>query len=182
MRPDAAEAAKRRQQLLAAVKANDTKQLQSLLHSGASAAITNDRGDPLLHIACERAAAVDCVQVLLASGADIEARGYHGRTALHTAAIWNAEAALNMLLAKGASAHAADEVKQTPLYYAKTSSIIAELVRCGADIEARNTSGETPLHSVCGLNKVVAVNALIKAGAQLDTVNNTGDTALHVAA
>jgi ankyrin repeat protein len=59
-----------RQQVLDAVDANDAKQLQLLLDGRASAAIRDDDGDTLLHIACAHAAAADCVQLILASGAD----------------------------------------------------------------------------------------------------------------
>jgi ankyrin repeat protein len=54
------------------VEAHDAKKLQSLLDSGAPTAITDDDGYTLLQSAC-RCDAVDCVAVILASGADIEA-------------------------------------------------------------------------------------------------------------
>jgi ankyrin repeat protein len=116
-------AAALRLQLLDAVKTDKAKQLQSSLDSGASTAITDDNGDTLLQIACRRAAGPDCVLLLLGSGVDIEATGTNGCTALHTAAKWSAEAAIKMLLAKGAFVHATDRRGQTPLHFLRTAKL-----------------------------------------------------------
>jgi hypothetical protein len=162
------------------VHANDAKQLQSLIDSGASAT-TDDDGSTLLHIACTYDTAAECVQVLLASGADIEAPDKYGSTALHFAVSSDAEAVVRILLTKGASIHATDRYKRTPLFYSSNSEVVTLLLDNGADIEARDSDGKTPLYYACRLNNVTAFNALIKAGAKVDTINNKGDTLLHVA-
>jgi ankyrin repeat protein len=184
IKPEAAEAVESRQQLLDAVEANDAKQLQSLLDSGASTDITDDYGNPLLHKACNNDASVECLRVLLAGGADVDvSTSGGGYTALHFTAIEKDKVAtVKMLLDNGASVNAFDSYERTPLHFANSSETVTLLLGSGADIEAHNCDGETPLHHACRFNRGTAINALIKAGAKIDTVNNAGDTALHMAA
>lgn len=59
---------------------------------------------------------------------------------------------------------------------------ISELMRDGADINAKNTFGETPLHwAVCDGNTAIAT-LLIEKGANINAKNTFGDTPLHKAA
>jgi ankyrin repeat protein len=111
----------------------------------------------------------------------IEVPNTKGGTALHTATNCSSEAAVKMLLAKGASVHGTDRFVRTPLHTSRNNKIITLLLDNGADIEARDNNSETPLFYACRHNIVIALNAFIAAGAQVDTVNTQGDTPLHVA-
>jgi ankyrin repeat protein len=180
IKPNAAKAVESRQQLSKAVKANDVKQLQSLLNSGASPNTTDTDGIPALKIAC-RCAAAECVQLLLDSGADIEAPDYHNKTVLHTAVLSDAVAAVNMLLTNGASVQATDSRKQTPLHFAKSGEVVALLLSSGADIEVRDSEGRTPLHLAVSNCFIGAVTALLQRGASASAVTIIGITPLHYA-
>eukprot|EP00953_Heterococcus_sp_UTEX-ZZ885_P016521 9288-Heterococcus_DN1.PRE.4 len=170
------------QQLVNAVKANDAKQLQLLLDSGGSTAVADETGNTLLQVASRRATAVECVQVLLVNGADIEATDTVYRTALHTAADCSSTAAITMLLTKGAAVNATDSQKQTPLHLSRSSQVVTLLLDNGADIEACDSNGETPLHYAGRNSRAAIVDALVVAGAKVGAANIRGDTPLLVTA
>ena len=70
----------------------------------------------------------------------------------------------------------------TPLHYAETANIVAILVQAGANLEARASSGETPLIQAACNNRIAVVRALVRAGAKLDATYGPVDfTARDVA-
>ena len=71
---------------------------------------------------------------------------------------------------------------RTPLHIAAMANaprLIAALVEAGADIEARDRDGLTPLHAAT--NSPVAIAALLEAGAELEARNRFGQTPLAYA-
>ncbi|SMG50269.1 ankyrin repeat domain-containing protein, partial [Dethiosulfovibrio salsuginis] len=61
--------------------------------------------------------------------------------------------------------------------------IIATLIKAGADIEAKKTSDETPLHEAAAWNENPEIVAtLIKAGADIEAKDTSDETLLHRAA
>jgi len=58
---------------------------------------------------------------------------------------------------------------------------VLELIEKGADTEARNEWGNTPLHTACCYNNNEIVLALIEKGADIEARNNIGWTPLHIA-
>ena len=71
----------------------------------------------------------------------------------------------------------------TPLHLAASSNenpaVIGLLLEAGADLEAREVAGETPLHFAAGSANAVAVEALLAAGANLEARGEEGRTPLH---
>ena len=71
----------------------------------------------------------------------------------------------------------------TPLHHAVRKNkvpIIELLLNAGADIDARDTSGDTPLHEACQGSKDPQVfRALLQAGADPNARDNDGSTPLH---
>ena len=55
------------------------------------------------------------------------------------------------------------------------------LIGKGANVNARNGKGETPLVIACGLNFLEGVELLIEFGAKVDEPNSTGETPLIAA-
>ena len=99
-------------------------------------------------------ATVEEVTDFLEAGADLEARtGYEGATPLHWAARVNGNPA-----------------------------VIAALLQAGANLEARDDIGRTPLHMAVGFNELAVIAALLQAGADLEARTDRGWTPLHVAA
>ncbi len=72
------------------------------------------------------------------------------------------------------------------LHLAASSSAVAEvelLLKAGADVNAKNTNGMTPLHGAAQMNPSPAVlEVLLKAGADVNAKNPGGWTPLHAAA
>ncbi|XP_062234750.1 ankyrin repeat domain-containing protein 61-like [Platichthys flesus] len=166
---------------------------------------------PPLHLAASYRR-VKSMQNLLSLGADPGIRDQHGRTTLHrvmtswprTSTPWTkpdsnfqnavigacrkAEACLQLLCEHGVNVNA--EVERESLETALHLSVryaalfaVQTLTSHGAEVDAVNSTGMTPLHMAAGiLHKDILVN-LIKHGADINRgVKHTGSTALHLAA
>jgi len=59
---------------------------------------------------------------------------------------------------------------------------VRELIERGADVNARDNSGGTPLHWAAGIGRLDVARLLIEHGAYVDARDNYGWTPLHVAA
>jgi ankyrin repeat protein len=180
IQPDAAQS---RQELLHAVHSADATELQTLLNFGIETAATDIDGQPLIQFICsitgdEKA---ECLQVLLAGGADVETTDKYGRTALHAAAACDVKAAVRLLLANGASVHATDCSERTPLHEAKSSEVVTLLLDSGADIEARDVDGSTPLCDAAFMSSPVTLKALLHRGATVSARDSKQLTPLHYA-
>ena len=65
----------------------------------------------------------------------------------------------------------------------RCENIISILIRAGADVNARNHFGQTPLHTLIAIYTIPlsSINELIESGADLDAVDRSGNTLLHSA-
>ena len=89
----------------------------------------------------------DVLELLLAKGADVNAKEDDDKTPLHFAAIKGRKEAVKLLLAKGADVNAKEDTGETPLHYAAIFGYrdVAELLLANkADVSAKNRNGETP--------------------------------------
>lgn len=141
--------------------------IQMLVEAGADPWLSNR---PLLHLAAARLQ-VEVVPFLLSIGADANATDRRGETALH-------------------KVYCNDDLTRLP-------TVIEQLLNSGsrADIAmARDRSGDTPLHLLCGLPYnlpnyassldplVEAIRLLAAAMPNINAQNNHGSTPVHVAA
>ena len=107
-----------------------------------------DRGNTPLHFASRYSWDRTVITVLLAAGADVDARNRHGATPLHVAAASY-----------------------------RDPGVAAELVGAGADLNARDGDGNTPLHAAWeNTNPAVALR-LLELGADRSAVNDRGQVA-----
>jgi len=87
------------------------------------------------------------------------------------------------LLLHGADPNIPDELLATPLHYAKTASTIDQLLGAGANPNARNKFGATPLALCIGEGNFAKAEVLVLAGAHLNVIDARGwsplDCALH---
>jgi hypothetical protein len=149
------------------------------------------RFSPLLKAA--EAGDVGKIEKLVARGEDINARDKRGRPALHLA-IWKGHSdAARLLIERGADVEARDVAKgalvggQTPLHLlcrvtATSAGLVRALLCKGADVNARDSRGWTPLMWAAASGHGKIVKLLIEHAADVnlrDThENNEGHTAL----
>lgn len=121
-------------------------------------------------------------RVLLAQGADVNARGPQGQTALEGAA-WNGDAEGVEALVR-AGAHVATPPDRA-LHFAAVrghAPVVQQLLAAGADPDLRDGSGRSPLSLAALAGSLAVVQTLLDAGAEPELRSDTGMTALMNAA
>jgi len=111
-----------------AAECNNLEAIKALVDGGADPTIATERGTTPLILASgagtdvqwarspeERATAVQTARYLLDHGADVNAAGQFGWTALHAASYQGLNDVIELLVSKGAKIDAFDELGQTPL-------------------------------------------------------------------
>ncbi|MEG5174874.1 ankyrin repeat domain-containing protein [Microcoleus sp. B3-D7] len=160
-----------------AASQGDTNTIRHYLDLGISA---NSRigSENLLHFAGSK----EVAELLIAKGADVNAKGTHGGTPLHIAAIFDRIKVAQTLIAKGADINArtgSQYFNRTPLFFARSPEMAKLLIAKGADVNAKNKNGLTPLHTA--RSKAIA-KILLAAGAKInikeDNARNGKSTAL----
>lgn len=150
-------------------------------------ATLGSRATPLHHAAEEGDDVV--IEALLAIGADVDEVDSEGQTALMLAASWGHPSSVNALIRVGnASINLKDEGGDTALHEAARANeleTLSELISLGADKDARNKLGATPLllASHAGHKRIVV--ALLDAGAAATgkkSLMRGGYSPLHAAA
>jgi hypothetical protein len=120
---------------------------------------------------------------------------YEGDTALHVAAAGYRVEIAKMLLAAGADVRSAKNRRcSQPIHYAADGSLdspswdagrqvamLRVLFQAGADINAPDKNGATPLHRAVRTRCAAAVRCLLEAGGDPTIKNNPGSTPFHLA-
>ncbi|MBD1828763.1 ankyrin repeat domain-containing protein [Microcoleus vaginatus GB1-A2] len=169
-----------------AVEQGDTQTVRHYLDLGinANSRVNNQN---LLHFAGSK----EVAELLIAKGADVNAKGAYGWTPLHIAAMSDRIKVAQTLIAKGADINAWGETQEpcysictTPLFWARSPEMAKLLIAKGADVNAKNKHGTTPLHMA--RSKAIA-KILLAAGAKINIKednarNGKSRTLLHNAA
>jgi len=89
---------------------------------------------------------LEVIKEHLSAGVDIHSKDERmGSTPLHFAVMYSRRDAISLLISEGADVNAKNKYGDTPLH--KSSDFVVELlIEKGADINARNNRDETPLH------------------------------------
>jgi ankyrin repeat protein len=120
---------------------------------------------------------------------------YAGDTALHAAAAGYRVKLAELLLKEGADPKAAANHRRSqPLHYAadgrpgsdswspgKQVETIKTLLEAGAEVDAADANGATPLHRAVRTRSAAAVRLLLDSGADPTVKNKPGSTSFHLA-
>jgi len=122
--------------------------------------------------------------LLLANGAEVDARDKGGATPLHDAASAGATNAAVLLLEHRAEVNARDRDERTPLHYAALNghtAAAALLLAAKADPNAEDQARFRPLHLAAQKESGALVDALIAGGAEPNARDGERQTALDIA-
>lgn len=123
----------------------------------------------------------DALELLLSLGLALRTTDLDGRTVLHQASASNASAAaISFIVKRGLPVNTPSTLGATALHETLGASV-APLLAAGADLEARDSAGRTPLLSATQHHRTTAVAALLQAGASVHAADLRGQTALHMA-
>ncbi len=126
-----------------------------------------------------------CVTLLLNCGADPNARNGNGDTALHLVAIQGHYKIAVLLLDRGATC-TPGTAGRTPLHHSILcghETLSRELIARGADVNAPDAQGLTPLHMACASEQAATLALLLlRHGADTGAASLIGLTPLHLAA
>jgi len=144
--------------------------------------VVNAYGMTALHWASHNGS-VECVETLLAEGADARAMTKDGQTAMHMA---SRSQLVAVLQAAGADVNAKDKRGRTTLHSAAgvflSSDMVSTLLAAGAKARAADKAGQTALHRAAASYCPGAVRVLLAADADVSAVDDDGQTCLHMAA
>lgn len=139
-----------------------------------------------LHLAAARPDGADYIAILLAAGANVDARDEEGRTPLHHAASASPDSkSIRILLRAGASVNQANKEGQSPLHMAarqceSASAIIPLLLDSGASPDHGDQDRSTPLMWAARLAcSSDVMKMLVDASRQPCAVDRRGRTVLQ---
>jgi ankyrin repeat protein len=172
--------------LVSAASAGNLKSVQMLIAYGASLdSEVNSVGErrSLLIFAAE-SGNPGVVREILRYQPKLEARDSRGRTAMFgtddhgRTSLGNHVECVRLLAAAGADVNARDSKGNTPLHVTLLDKVAEELLKFGADVNARNDDGETPIFTTYNSR---ALPILLAHGADLTIRNNLGLTVWEAA-
>ncbi|WP_303749323.1 ankyrin repeat domain-containing protein [Stenotrophomonas pigmentata] len=152
------------------------------IERGADVNVLDEDGYPPLHTAVYLQQQ-KMVKVLIARGADVNLSGQDGWTPLHEAARGGNTESVQMLLDAGASLASFctghyDPIGGYPIHEA-SGAAVSLLVEHGADVEAKDEMGRTPLHYRANGGDAVGVRSLLSLGANPYPLDNEGKSPLE---
>jgi ankyrin repeat protein len=161
------------QELIVAARDNNLPEMRRLLSVGADVNAKNDFDSTPLHEASTNGHQ-QVVKELVDHGADTEAKSFIDRTALHFAAVNDHPAVVDELLSPGVNIDAKNDSND-----ATTSILGKRKSRRGANTEAKDSIGDTPLHDASLKGHVAIVKVLLSHGANILMANDAGKLPVH---
>ena len=187
--------------LLRASKVGGAEQVKALVAAGADVNERNISAQTPLHVAVEplhpafsmiwpilargapmsewhQARVSATIAALLAAGADLEARDDAGQTPLHVAASGGTSLLAQIVPLELFGIAGADESADSE---SRALAATVALLAAGADVEAQDDGGRTPLHQAASGGSPEIIGAILETGTRVDPVDGEGRTPLHLA-
>ncbi len=147
----------------------------------------NSTGGNWLHSAA-RTGNAELIEYLIEKGCDINAHNSNGSTPLNDAALSGNLRTVELMVDNGAKINTKDclaegcnKVDGSPLHNSvwRNPEIVKYLIKQGANVNAVNQNGQTPLHISTFGRCIECVRVLVEGGADLNVQDKFGKTPLH---
>ena len=181
---------------LALKQKNRIRILKIFLENGVDINDCGKYGPTILRAEVYEGDGKETVALLLANGADVNARNGCGATPLFYAVMEAKPEIVSLMIVRGADVNAKLTDNQTPLHLAMDTESEKILIASGAEINKKRDFGETPLHfilrgshpgklsdSIGDIDNWIIERAkvLLENGADINAVTSAGMTPLHCA-
>ncbi|XP_077441294.1 uncharacterized protein ankrd24 [Vanacampus margaritifer] len=172
------------ERLLQAVEQNEADKVSALiLKKGLCPTKLDAEGKSAFHL-CVSRGHVDCLEVIIAHGADLNVTDGAGFAALHLAAKNGQTECLKRLLQERLEVDCTDAIGRTPLHHAAVSGCLScteILWDFKADLDVQDGDGATALMLAAQMSRVELCVFLLGRGANVNIQDNQGRTALMLA-
>lgn len=152
---------------------------------GANPNIQNSAGNVALHLACASSYRDMVIWLFPEELPGIDVKNNAGETPLAVALKNASMSGINYMLESCGDVYVLDNFENTLLHKAAEAYNHAEavewLIGAGLDVNAKNASGEMPLHICCRAGAFDSASLLIDAGAEINAADSRGDRPLDVA-
>ena len=171
----------------------DTARLRALLRDGAD--VNGGQpdgvscGETPLMIAAEMGN-LQCMDILIEAGADVNSKAQGGHTALNVAVWRNNVESVNKLVCAGADVNSVNLYGRTALFHAARHGYhkcVKSLIDGGADVNIVDHTGETTLiatangciQSASTTDRITCIQLILRAGAHVNIKNNKKESDDH---
>lgn len=165
--------------LFIAARRNQTAIIKLLIDNKAEVNTKDKYGNTPLHETKSKKTAA----LLLKHGADINAKNEYGETPLHKSNLEDNIELSKYLIESGADVNSIDEGMNsgTPVFSVKSPEMLKLMIENNADINMRDSSGQTLLHEFVQKTEFELVKILLEYNVNINAKDNKGRTPLFYA-
>ena len=172
--------------LMIACRKRNKDAINVLLNAGTDPKVTDINGNTCLHCAARNDCCTEVLQAIISHGGDVNATGFHNKTALMNSCTNRNKDAIKILLDAGTDPNITDINGDTYLHCVTENDCSTEILQAiichGGNVNATGFHNKTALMIACRKRNKNAINVLLDAGTDPNITDINGDTCLHCAA